>query len=92
MTTSQLSQISPNCGAVSNNHYSTIEFVLDFFNFGLSFNIYYGHEKTIESLTLKKPNPHYLDQALADIPTPSACLTSKILQFLTEGRSRLVAR
>lgn len=60
------------CGVVSNNHHSTIEFVLDFFDLEPLFNTYYGREMTIESLELKKPNPHYLDRALADLEAESA--------------------
>lgn len=41
------------CGVVSNNHHSTIEFVLDHFDFQQSFDTYYGREKTIDSLDLK---------------------------------------
>ncbi|MFB6192294.1 MAG: HAD family hydrolase [Haloarculaceae archaeon] len=54
-------------GVVSNNHHSTIEFVLEFFGLGSLFDTHYGREKTIESLRLKKPNPHYLERALADL-------------------------
>jgi HAD superfamily hydrolase (TIGR01549 family) len=62
-----LSAIRQPCGVVSNNHHSTIEFVLDFFDLGSSFETYYGREMTIESLRLKKPNPHYLDRAVSDL-------------------------
>ncbi|ELY29494.1 HAD-superfamily hydrolase [Natrialba magadii ATCC 43099] len=56
-----------NCGVVSNNHHSTIEFVLEHFELGPFFDTYYGREMTIESLQLKKPNTHYLDRALDDL-------------------------
>ena len=59
-------------GVVSNNHHSTIEFVMDFFDLESLFDTYYGREKTIESLRLKKPNTHYLDRALADLDAESA--------------------
>lgn len=67
-----IEDLSQDCGVVSNNHHSTIEFVLDFFDLQLLFETYYGREKTIESLDLKKPNPHYLDRALADLEAKSA--------------------
>ncbi|WP_435362114.1 HAD family hydrolase [Haloarchaeobius sp. DFWS5] len=51
------------CGVVSNNHHSTIEFVLDFFDLDDAFETYYGREMTVESIDRKKPNTHYLDRA-----------------------------
>ncbi|WP_255169613.1 HAD family hydrolase [Natrononativus amylolyticus] len=59
-------------GVVSNNHHSTIEFVLEYFDLDSLFDTYYGREKTIESLRLKKPNTHYLERALADLEGKSA--------------------
>ncbi|WP_254531459.1 HAD family hydrolase [Natrinema gelatinilyticum] len=67
-----LTELSQNCGVVSNNHHSTLEFVLDQFELKPLFSTYYGREKTIESLRLKKPNPHYLERALADLEAESA--------------------
>jgi HAD superfamily hydrolase (TIGR01549 family) len=67
-----LTEIRHNCGVVSNNHHSTIEFKLDFFDLRSQFDTYYGRQMTIESLTLKKPNTHYLDQALDDLGAESA--------------------
>jgi len=58
-------------GVVSNNHHSTIEFVLDSFDLDTLFETAYGRPKTIESLRRKKPNTHYLDRALADIDADS---------------------
>ncbi|SIQ70291.1 haloacid dehalogenase superfamily, subfamily IA, variant 1 with third motif having Dx(3-4)D or Dx(3-4)E [Haladaptatus litoreus] len=69
---SGLSDLTSSCGLVSNNHHSTIEFVLEFFELHSLFDTYYGRPKTIESLRLKKPNPHYLDKALADLGAESA--------------------
>ncbi|SDR28648.1 HAD family hydrolase [Natronobacterium texcoconense] len=60
------------CGVVSNNHHSTLEFVLEYFDLEESFDTYYGREKTIESLELKKPNTHYLERALTDLEVDSA--------------------
>lgn len=51
-------------GVVSNNHDSTVAFVLEFFDLDSPFAVAVGREKTIESLRLKKPNPHYLERAL----------------------------
>lgn len=54
-------------GVVSNNHHSTVGFVLDFFDLDCWFDTHYGRPMTVESLDLKKPNGHYLDRALADL-------------------------
>jgi HAD superfamily hydrolase (TIGR01549 family) len=67
-----IEELSGARGVVSNNHHSTIAFVLDFFDLGSLFETYYGREKTIESLRVKKPNPHYLERALADLDSESA--------------------
>ncbi|MFC6824384.1 HAD family hydrolase [Halopelagius fulvigenes] len=67
-----ISGLSQRCGVVSNNHRSTIEFVLDFFDLESAFETYYGREKTVESLDLKKPNTHYLDRALTELGGESA--------------------
>ena len=60
------------CGVVSNNHHSTIEFVLEEFDLHGAFETYYGREKAVESLDRKKPNTHYLDRALADLGADTA--------------------
>lgn len=59
-------------GVVSNNHHSTVTFVLDAFDLQTLFDVHYGREKTVESLGLKKPNPHYLDRALTALDAESA--------------------
>lgn len=71
-------------GVVSNNHHSTIEFKLEFFDLAPLFDTYYGREMTIESLTLKKPNTHYLDRAVADLGAESAL-------FVGDSESDVVA-
>ncbi|MCU4753076.1 HAD family hydrolase [Halobacteria archaeon AArc-curdl1] len=67
-----LSTLSLPCGVVSNNHHSTIAFVLEYFELAPLFEVYYGRAKTVESLDLKKPNTHYLEKALADLEGESA--------------------
>ena len=64
--------LSQRCGVVSNNHHSTIAFVLDFFDLESLFDTYYGREKTLRSLELQKPNTHYLDRALSELEATSA--------------------
>lgn len=67
-----LAGIDQPCGVVSNNHHTTVEFILDRFDFGAAFETYYGRPMTIESISLKKPNTHYLDRAMADLGGGSA--------------------
>lgn len=57
---------------MSDNHHGTVEFVLDVFDLRSAFDTYYGREKTVESLRLKKPKPHYLERALTDLAPESA--------------------
>ncbi|SEO90089.1 haloacid dehalogenase superfamily, subfamily IA, variant 1 with third motif having Dx(3-4)D or Dx(3-4)E [Halogranum amylolyticum] len=59
-------------GIVSSNQHETVEFLLEHFDLTELFDTAYGREATIESLTLRKPNPHYLDRALADLDAESA--------------------
>ncbi len=66
-----IADLSGDCGVVSNNHHSTVAFVLDFFELEPLFATYYGREKTIESLRRKKPNTHYIELALADLDAES---------------------
>jgi HAD superfamily hydrolase (TIGR01549 family) len=62
-----LTDLNQPCGVVSNNHHSTVEFVLDHFDLDSHFETYYGRPKTVESLRRKKPSTHYLDRAMADL-------------------------
>ena len=52
---------------VSNNHHSTVEYVLDRFDLHSLFDTYRGRERSVESLRLKKPDPHYLRETLDDL-------------------------
>lgn len=59
-------------GIVSSNQHATIEFILDFFEFGDLFATYYGRELSVESVRRKKPEPYYLERALGDLDAESA--------------------
>jgi len=58
-------------GVVSNNHHSTIAFVLEFFDLEPLFDTFYGRPKTIDSLERKKPNTYYLERTLTDLGVES---------------------
>jgi HAD superfamily hydrolase (TIGR01549 family) len=59
-------------GIVSSNQQATVDFLLDHFEVSGLFDTAYGREATVESLDLRKPNPHYLERALADLDAESA--------------------
>ena len=59
-------------GIVSSNQQETVDFLLEHFELSGLFDTAYGREATIESLTLRKPNPHYLNRALSDLDAESA--------------------
>ncbi|NGM68665.1 HAD family hydrolase [Natronolimnobius sp. AArcel1] len=74
------------CGVVSNNHHSTIEFVLKQFALESFCDTYYGREMTIESLRLKKPNTHYLECALDDLS-----VSAESALYIGDSKSDIVA-
>jgi len=59
-------------GIVSSNQQDTVEFMHDFFATRDLFATAYGRDPTIRSLARKKPDPHYLNRALADLNADSA--------------------
>lgn len=54
-------------GIVSNNQHTTIEYLVEYFEFDGVFETYYGRELTLQGLQRCKPNPHYLERAIADL-------------------------
>lgn len=54
-------------GIVSNNQHTTIEFLVEHFELDGCFETYYGRELTVEGLQRRKPNPHYIEKAIADL-------------------------
>jgi len=67
-----LSRLDAARGIVSSNQQETVDFLLDHFGMWGLFDTAYGREATIESLDLRKPHPHYLERALADLDADSA--------------------
>jgi len=59
-------------GIVSSNQHPTVEFLLDHFDLREHFDTHYGREATVTSLRRKKPDPHYIRQALADLDAEDA--------------------
>ena len=54
-------------GIVSSNQHRTVTAILDQHGIGHHFQTVYGREMHPESLARKKPDPHYLDLAIADL-------------------------
>ena len=67
-----LADLDTRLGIVSSNQQETVDFLLDHFDLWDLFDTAYGRSATIESLSLRKPNPHYLERALADLDAESA--------------------
>ena len=55
------------CGIVSNNQHPTIEYLVNYFDLTEVFQTYYGRKPTLQGLRNKKPNPHYVEKAIADV-------------------------
>lgn len=54
-------------GVVSSNQDATVDFAFEHFGLDRHFDTVYGRPPTVESLHRKKPEPYYLERALADL-------------------------
>jgi phosphoglycolate phosphatase-like HAD superfamily hydrolase len=52
---------------VSNNQHATVQHIVDVFDLGDLFVSAYGKDPTIDGLARMKPDPHYIERALADL-------------------------
>ena len=68
----ELTDLDVDMGIVSSNQQETVDFIVDHFEGFEPFETTYGREPTIHSLQLRKPNPHYIEQALADLDAENA--------------------
>ncbi|WP_418279931.1 HAD family hydrolase [Halorubrum sp. DTA98] len=68
----ELSDLDVEMGIVSSNQQETVDFLVDHFDGFDGFGAAYGREPTIHSLQLRKPNPHYIEQALSDLSGENA--------------------
>jgi len=59
-------------GVVSANQQSTIDFILEYFEFDGTFETAYGREPGLEGLRRKKPDPYYLERAVGDLDAETA--------------------
>jgi HAD superfamily hydrolase (TIGR01549 family) len=67
-----IERLTHDLGIVSSNQHRTVEFVLDHCDLGSLFDTYYGRSFGVEDLQRKKPDPHFLDRALADLEAETA--------------------
>lgn len=59
-------------GIVSSNQHTTIECILNHFDLTDKFETYYGRNPTIEHIQRKKPEPYFIERAMADLGTENA--------------------
>ena len=59
-------------GVVSSNQQATVDAILDHFGLAGRFEVAYGREPSIASLSRKKPSPYYLERALEDLDAETA--------------------
>ncbi|WP_135826976.1 HAD family hydrolase [Halorussus ruber] len=79
-----IEELAHDFGIVSSNQHATIEFLLEFCDFADLFETHYGRQMGVESLAKKKPNPHFLERALADLGAETAL-------FVGDSESDVVA-
>ncbi|WP_276271104.1 HAD family hydrolase [Haloarcula litorea] len=79
-----LAALSTPLGVVSSNQRATVEFAFDHFGLADHFETVHAREPTIESLERKKPAPHYVEAALADLGVDDAL-------FVGDNESDVVA-
>jgi HAD superfamily hydrolase (TIGR01509 family) len=68
----RLDELTVPLGLVSSNQRATVDFALDHFDLDSAFETVQARPPTVESLRLKKPNPHYVEAALADLGVADA--------------------
>ena len=68
----ELQDLDVQMGIVSSNQQATVDFLVDHFDGFDRMGAAYGREPTIHSLQLRKPNPHYIEQALGDLDANNA--------------------
>ena len=68
----ELEDLDAELGIVSSNQQETVDFLVEHFDGFERIGAAYGREPTIHSLQLRKPNPHYIEQALSDLDADNA--------------------
>jgi len=68
---SVLDELPTPLGLVSNNQRPTVDFLLEHYDLGC-FETAYGREPTLAGASRKKPDPYYIERALADLSAETA--------------------
>jgi|APHM01.1.fsa_nt_gi haloacid dehalogenase superfamily, subfamily IA, variant 1 with third motif having Dx(3-4)D or Dx(3-4)E len=66
-----LAELDAPLGLVSNNQAGTVDFLVDYHDLSV-FDTVYGREHTATGAARRKPNPYYIQRALADLSTTNA--------------------
>lgn len=77
---------------VSNNQQMTVDFLLERFELADRFVSAYGRSLGVGDLTRKKPDPHYLERAIADIETATGAAPERPLMVGDKGSDVRAAR
>ena len=67
-----LRYLDASLGVVSSNQQATVDAILDHFGLAGQFEVAYGREPSIASLSRKKPSPYYIERALEDLDAETA--------------------
>jgi len=67
-----LADLPHRLGVASNNQHETVSFIVDHYGLSDRFDTVYGREPTVAGAARRKPDPHYVDAALADLDATNA--------------------
>ncbi|ELZ57222.1 MULTISPECIES: HAD family hydrolase [Halorubrum] len=67
-----LRALDASLGVVSSNQQATVDALLDHFGLRGHFEVAYGREPSVASLSRKKPSPYYIERALEDLGAETA--------------------
>ncbi len=67
-----LSELDHALAIVSNNQHETVEFIVEHHELHDHFETYCGRDPTVEGAERKKPDPHYVEQTLAELGATDA--------------------
>lgn len=59
-------------GVVSNNQHATVAYIVEAFDIGDLFSVVIGRKPTLDGFRNRKPNPYYLERAVATLEADSA--------------------
>jgi len=64
-----LQELDVPLGIVSNNQHRTVEHIVEEFDLAGAFDTYYGRRPSIPGMASRKPDPAYIEAAMADLGT-----------------------